>query len=101
METYRFDTKTESFTLDNPESTSSLYFPIAGEKGLKSCVTPTLSGDAKLDQNHFLLQPMSVEDLSNSRNIRSFWCRMKDGRVWCATGGSAESRYREAMGEGD
>ena len=101
MEVYRFDTKKEVFTLVNPEDTSSLYFPVAGEKGIKSCVTPTLSGDAKLDQNHFLLQPMSAEDLSNSRNIRSFWCRIKDGRVWCATGGSAESAYRKVTGKGD
>lgn len=101
METYRFDTETEVFSLKSPENTSSLYFPIAGEGGLKSCVTPTLAGDAKLDQNHFLLQPMSVEDLSNSKNIRAFWCRMEDGKVWCATGSGAENTYRRATGRGD
>ncbi len=101
METYKFDTKTEGFCMENPENTSGVYFPIAGEKGIKSSVTPTLSGDAKLDQNHFLLQPMSVEDLANSRNIRSFWCRMSDGRVWCATGGGAENNYRKVIDKGD
>lgn len=101
MRAYKFDTKSEVFTLENPENISSLYFPIAGEGGIKSCVTPTLSGDAKLDQNHFLLQPMSVEDLANSRNIRSFWCRLSDGRAWCATGGSAENTFRRVTGKGD
>lgn len=101
MKTYQFDSKTEVFSLKNPENTSSLYFPIAGEKGLKSCVTPTFSGDAKLDQNHFLLQPMSAEDLTNSKNIRSFWCRTESGSVWCATGGGAENRFRKATGKED
>lgn len=101
MNTYSFDKASEVFTLENPEAVSALYFPIAGEDGIKGCLTPTLSGDAKLDQNHFLLQPMSVEDLGNSRNIRSFWCRLQDGSVWCATGGSADNTLRRVTGRED
>lgn len=101
MNTYSFDKANEVFRLENPEASSMLYFPIAGEGGLKGCLTPTLSGDAKLDQNHFLLLPMSVEDLANSKNIRSFWCRLQDGRVWCATGGSADNTLRRVTGRED
>ena len=35
-----------SFSIEQPENTSYLYFPLASEKGLKSSVTPNLGGDA-------------------------------------------------------
>ncbi len=54
---------------------SGLYLPMAGEKGLKSSITPNLGGDSKTDQNHFLLEPVSIENLHNNRNTRNFWCR--------------------------
>lgn len=79
-----------TFQLVNPENTSYLYFPIANEQGMKSSVTPLLGGDAKGNQNTFLLQPVSSEDLHNNRSSRNFWCRLEDGRAWSATGMSAE-----------
>lgn len=45
-----------TFRLENAQNYSYLYFPVAGGKGLKSAITPELSGDSKIDQNHFLLQ---------------------------------------------
>ena len=51
----KFLDKNGTFQITNPENLSGLYFPIAGESGLKSNVTPNLGGDIKLDQNHFLL----------------------------------------------
>lgn len=36
-----------SFRISGAENTSYLYFPVAGEKGLKSCVTPNLGGQNK------------------------------------------------------
>ena len=36
-----------SFTLDRPEEISQLYFPLASEAGLKSCVSPDLGGDRR------------------------------------------------------
>ena len=63
-----------SFTMKNPENTSYLYFPLASENGLKSAVTPNLGGDAKIDQETFLLEPVSAENLHNNRSTRNFWC---------------------------
>ena len=40
---------------------------------MMSCVTPTLHGDVKTGQNSFLMAPVSVEDLHNSRAARNFW----------------------------
>lgn len=78
-----------TFTLDNPERVSGLYFPLASETGLKSAITPNLGGDCKLDQKSFLLEPVSIEDLHNRRGTRNFWCVTEDG-CWSATGASAE-----------
>jgi Cellobiose phosphorylase len=78
-----------TFSLENPENYSYLYFPIAGEQGLKSVVTPNLGGDSKLDQNTFVLEPVSVENLHNNRSTRNFWCCMEDGELWSVTGQSS------------
>ena len=42
-----------SFTLDRPEEISQLYFPLASEAGLKSCVSPDLGGDASWTRRPF------------------------------------------------
>lgn len=77
-----------AFLLNAPEGVSGLYFPLAGEKGLKSAITPNLGGDCKLDQETFLLEPVSVEDLHDRRSTRNFWC-VTDKGCWSATGVSA------------
>ncbi len=78
-----------SFVLDRPEEISQLYFPLASEAGLKSCVSPDLGGDAKLDQETFLLEPVSVENLHNNRSTRNFWLVGADGTALSLTGASA------------
>lgn len=78
-----------SFVLDRPEEISQLYFPLASEAGLKSCVSPDLGGDAKLDQETFLLEPVSVENLHNNRSTRNFWLACADGTAISLTGASA------------
>lgn len=98
MKTYHFLDNKGTFELEEPELTSYLYFPIAGEKGLKSSITPLGGGDSKLDQNHFLLQPVSAEELHNNRSTRNFWCVMEGKGVWSATGESAEARIQRAKG---
>ncbi len=90
MKTYQFLDEAGTFTLESPENHSYLYFPIAGEKGLKSALTPELAGDAKTDQNTFVLEPVSAENLHNNRNTRNFWCHVKGVGSWSATGVSAE-----------
>ena len=89
MNNIRFLDDDGTFTLSNPEDVSGLYFPLAGEAGLKSAVTPGLGGDCKLDQESFLLEPVSIEDLHNRRSTRNFWCITEEG-CWSATGASAE-----------
>ena len=68
MENIRFLDADGTFILDNPEEVSYLYFPLASERGLKSAVTPNLGGDCKLDQEAFLLEPVSSENLHTSRS---------------------------------
>ena len=80
------------FSIEQPENTSYLYFPLASEKGLKSSVTPNLGGDAKIDQETFLLEPVSAENLHNNRSVRNFWLVSDTGenilriRSVCTTG---------------
>lgn len=90
MQGYQFTDENGSFQLEGAENDLGLYFPIAGEHGLKSAITPNLAGDAKLDQNHFLLEPTSIGDLVDSRSSRNFWCAIEGVGVWSATGMSAE-----------
>lgn len=91
MKGYRFTDKVGSFYMEKPEQNSYLYFPLAGESGLKSSVTPLLGGDSKFDQNSFLLQPVSAEELHNLKAGRNFWCVLGKGSAWSATGASAEA----------
>ena len=82
-----------------PKRSASLYFPLASEAGLKSCVSPDLGGDAKLDQETFLLEPVSVENLHNNRSTRNFWLAGANGtalspyrRVGAPAGGEVHPR---------
>ena len=78
-----------SFLIRQPENTSYLYFPLASETGLKSAVTPNLGGDAKIDQETFLLEPVSSENLHNNRSSRNFWFRKNNTDIYSASGASA------------
>lgn len=78
-----------SFQLDGLSDVSGVYFPLAGESGMKSAVTPNLGGDAKCGQNTFLLPPVSIGELHSSRATRNFWLRLPEG-IWSAAGGSDE-----------
>ena len=85
----KFTDKNGSFVIENPENYSGLYLPLAGEMGLKSNITPSMAGDAKTDQNHFLLEPVSIENLHNNKNGRNFWCRIEGNGIWSVSGASA------------
>lgn len=79
-----------SFTIKNPENISYLYFPLASETGLKSSITPNLGGDSKLNQDSFLLEPVSSENLHNNRSVRNFWCVIGGAGVYSVAGVSSE-----------
>ena len=80
-----------TFQMERPENFSYMYFPVAGEKGIKSALTPNLGGDSKLNQNAFILEPVSSENLHNNRSSRNFWCCIEGEELWSATGQSAEA----------
>ena len=88
MSKIRFIDENGSFEIKSPQHTSGLYLPLASTKGLKSAVTPDFGGDAKTDQNHFLIAPKSVMDLHADRDTRNFFLIMND-ELWSATGVSA------------
>lgn len=90
MKDINFIDEHASFRLLQPENTSYLYFPLASAKGLKSAVTPNLGGDAKIDQETFLLEPVSAENLHNNRSSRNFWLVADGMRPYSVTGVSAE-----------
>ena len=82
MKNIDFIDKYGTFRIKNPENYSGLYLPLAGEKGLKSSITPTLGGDSKTSQNTFLLEPVSIENLHNNKGTRNFWCRIVGKGFW-------------------
>ena len=102
MAAVRFLDKDGTFTLDKAENYSYLYLPLANEKGIKAAVTPDFGGDSKVDQNTFLMEPVSAENLHNNRSTRNFWCQIKGIGSWSVTGASAEAelnRFTEEQEE--
>lgn len=88
-----FEQENEIFKLEYPDNYTYLYFPTAGEQGIKSSVTPNFAGDSKLDQNTFILEPVSSDNLHNNKSSRNFWCCVEGVGAWSATGVSAEAEY--------
>ncbi len=91
---WHFVDDTGTFMLENPHRTSYLYFPLVNEAGLMSAITPLLHGDIKTSQNTFLMPPVSVEDLHNSRSARNFWVFVDGIGAWSAAGNSAAQKAR-------
>ena len=81
MSGYTFTGKGGDFRMENPQHSSGLYIPVAGNTGLRSAVSPDFGGDAKLDQNHFLIAPKSISNLHSDRDTRNFFCVYEDG-IW-------------------
>ena len=69
---YSFNKEGAVFTSSKAADSRLTYLPLSGitSEGLKSSITPFLSGDIKIDKNIFLTKPTSREDLrSPSRNF--------------------------------
>lgn len=94
MSELKYLDKRGTFTLDNPDLTSYMYFPLANEAGMMSAITPDLGGDIKLDQNTFLLEPVSSENLHNNKSTRNFWVYVDGKGAWSATGRSAKQQAK-------
>lgn len=101
MEKIHFLNEDGTFSMERPENYSYLYLPIAGERGLKSSVAPDFGGDSKINQESFLLEPVSVENLHNNRSTRNFWVKVEGKGCWSVTGASAEQEAVKFTGEQD
>lgn len=89
MANYKFIDNNGTFELNNSDNNSYMYFPLANDNGMMSAVTQNLNGDIKLDQNTFILPPVSSEDLHNTNSGRNFWINIEEKNSWSATGNSA------------
>ncbi len=95
MGTIHFLDNDGTFSIEQPENYNNLYFPVAGENGIKSALSPNLGGDIKINQNAFLLEPVSIENLHNNRSTRNFWCIVQNEGAWSVTGASAEEECKK------
>ncbi len=87
------------FCMDNPDLVSGLYFPLANESGVMSCVSPDLGGDSKINQNSFLMPPVSCENLHNDKSSRNIWCRIDGNILWSLTGRSSWQQAEKFSGK--
>lgn len=90
-----------NFTVEQPCSTSYLYLPLTNADGIMDSITPDGHGDSKLNQNEFLLEPVSCDDLHTSTSSRNVWCRIRDKGVWSAMGVSAMAMASRGTKEED
>ncbi len=88
-EGWTFEGQEGTFSLPDPDKASYLYFPLVNEAGMMASISPSLNGDAKADQDSYLLLPVSSEDLHNSRSARNFWVLINDEIPWSVSGSSA------------
>lgn len=94
MSDLKYLDKKGTFKLDDPDLTSYMYFPLANEAGMMSAITPDLGGDIKLDQNTFLLEPVSSENLHNNKSSRNFWVYVEGKGAWSVTGRSSKQQAK-------
>lgn len=78
------------FRLEQPERSSYLYFPLVNEAGMMSAITPNLHGEMTSGHNSFLMEPVSVLDLHNSKASRNFWVFLEESGAWSVSGNSAK-----------
>ncbi|UCG01332.1 MAG: cellobiose phosphorylase [Candidatus Heimdallarchaeota archaeon] len=91
-ERWTFINEDGEFCLDSPDKAIHLYFPLVNEMGIMSSITPELHGDIKIGYNNYLLTPVSIENLHNTRNNRDFWCFIENKGVWSVSGNSPHQR---------
>ncbi len=91
---WKFIDDNGTFLWKEPEAINELYFPLCNEAGFMASITPKLHGDSKTSQNDFLLIPVSIEDIHNTRSARNFWIYINDKGAWSATGNSTLQNSR-------
>lgn len=89
-ESWKFLGENGEFRLEQPEKSSFLYFPLVNEAGMMSAITPNLHGEMTSSHNTFLMEPVSVMDLHNSKASRNFWVHVEGAGAWSVSGNSAK-----------
>lgn len=72
----------------NLKGMTGYYFPLFNKTGLMSSITPTLSGDIKLDYHHYVTEPFTEKDLVNSLFSRNVIFNI-DGKAYHLNGNTA------------
>lgn len=98
MKQWRFVADDGTFQLEHADAVAGLYAPVANEAGYYGSITPTGGGDATVDQHHFLMPPVSVIDLHNTRLVRTAWLCERGELPWSITGAS---HHQKAAAAGD
>jgi len=82
---YKFKDTNGTFTVENPQK-YNLYFPLTNKDGtILSAISPNLAGDIKEDNDHFLLQPASIEDVRNNLLCRrEFFIKTDKKTIRCS-----------------
>lgn len=81
---YKFKDTKGTFIVENPQK-YNLYFPLTNKDGnLLSSISPNLAGDIKKDNNHFLMQPVSIEDIRNNLLCRRDFFIKTDKTIRCS-----------------
>lgn len=66
------------FVVTNAQGLDYDYFPLTNGYTIKSSINHNFNGDMKLDQNHFILSPVSELDLKNSLLGRNVYLNVND-----------------------
>jgi cellobiose phosphorylase len=76
---YQFMADRLSFQSKSATSLRQIYLPLSGGTyaGVKSAITPFLSGDIKVDRDAYVTKPVSREDLRNSLRNAFFYIENK------------------------
>jgi cellobiose phosphorylase len=88
---YTFLSDGVSFASRQAAAIKTIYAPLCGtdDRGLKCAITPSLSGDIKIDKFHYLTKPASREDLRVP--VREFFVSVKDKGVYSLAQDSPDS----------
>ncbi len=98
-EFYTFLSDGVSFASRRAANLRTIYAPLCGSdaSSLKSAITPSLSGDIKVDRYHYLTKPASREDLRHP--LRDFFVHIKGRGVYSAAKESAPRSSTVEVGQ--
>ncbi len=95
---YQFDSDGVTFSSSDAANIKTIYAPLCGSDatGLKSAISPSLSGDIKIDKYHYLTKPASREDLRFP--LREFFITIKGKGTFCLSQESSVNSANVTVG---